>query len=556
MSNVEKAGLAATAERGPAVPSTGTHLFTRNATGLVRDLSGPQQVVWNWIAGAPMLGLAFGVFVGLSGFPGGNLFLGILLTVPLALATAYAFGLLTAAMPRSGGDYTLVSRTLHPAVALAGNFCWVLTQGLSCALIGGLLFTALGVAPSLTTIGLVSGNHTLINWGTTVATSHGWQFAIGAVCILLGGGFVAMGWRSTKRLLFGLLAFSTGGLLLSVLIALFTSKSGFSSHFNDFAHQLTGKGGAYADTIATAKKAGVNPSPAFSFSKTLPLVAIFGSFGIFGFMSSYVGGELREGATIKTAHRMAAGALLGLGSMALFIAIFFHSWGRDFVTSAYAGGFPKAFGGVTPTYFVLTSLQLHSTFFTVLECVAFLAFPPVLVGYLLVVISRSMFAWAFDGVFPAGIAKVSRNNAPVLAVALATLFALVLHAWAIFVAKNIVKVIAYTGLIQLIPIALVGIAAMIVPRFRPSIYRAVGTTRKFAGVPILVIAGFGAIFTVVVNWYLYFHYAYFALGSRGTFFLWVGVTAALGVIVYYVARVVRRSQGVDLDLVYREIPPE
>jgi len=26
--------------------------------------------------------------------------------------------------------------------------------------------------------------------------------------------------------------------------------------------------------------------------------------------------------------------------------------------------------------------------------------------------------------------------------------------------------------------------------------------------------------------------------------------------VYYVAKVVRRSQGVDVDLVYRELPPE
>src|SRR4051794_32226253 len=148
MSSVEKV-----AEGDPVLGSAGTHLLTRNATGLVRDLSGAQQVVWNWIAGAPMLGLAFGVFVGLSGFPGGNMFLGILLTVPLALSTAYAFGLLTAAMPRSGGDYTLVSRTIHPAAGLAGSFCWVLTQALSIALIGGLLFTTLGVAPSLTTIG-------------------------------------------------------------------------------------------------------------------------------------------------------------------------------------------------------------------------------------------------------------------------------------------------------------------------------------------------------------------------------------------------------------------
>jgi hypothetical protein len=30
----------------------------------------------------------------------------------------------------------------------------------------------------------------------------------------------------------------------------------------------------------------------------------------------------------------------------------------------------------------------------------------------------------------------------------------------------------------------------------------------------------------------------------------------VGLAVYYIARAVRRSQGIDLDLVYRELPPE
>jgi H+/Cl- antiporter ClcA len=33
-------------------------------------------------------------------------------------------------------------------------------------------------------------------------------------------------------------------------------------------------------------------------------------------------------------------------------------------------------------------------------------------------------------------------------------------------------------------------------------------------------------------------------------------TAAVGLVVYYVARSVRHSQGIDLDLVYQELPPD
>ncbi|MDP9222592.1 MAG: hypothetical protein M3P18_01825, partial [Actinomycetota bacterium] len=33
-------------------------------------------------------------------------------------------------------------------------------------------------------------------------------------------------------------------------------------------------------------------------------------------------------------------------------------------------------------------------------------------------------------------------------------------------------------------------------------------------------------------------------------------TAAVGLVVYYVARSVRSRQGIDLDLVYQELPPD
>jgi len=36
----------------------------------------------------------------------------------------------------------------------------------------------------------------------------------------------------------------------------------------------------------------------------------------------------------------------------------------------------------------------------------------------------------------------------------------------------------------------------------------------------------------------------------------MGGTALFGLLVYYVAKFARRAQGIDVDLVYRELPPE
>src|SRR5262249_50871573 len=92
--------------------STPTHpdLFVRNATGLVRNFSQRDNLFIGLVGALPPAALAYGIFFALGGFPGGNFFVAGLLTVPLSLAFAYAFGLLATAIPRSGGDYVVVSR--------------------------------------------------------------------------------------------------------------------------------------------------------------------------------------------------------------------------------------------------------------------------------------------------------------------------------------------------------------------------------------------------------------------------------------------------------------
>src|ERR1051325_8612517 len=163
-------------------------MFTRQATGLVRNVTGRQSIALNFIAGTPTIGLSIGVFFALAGFPGGNLLLGILLTLPLTLAFTYTFGLMSAAIPRSGGDYVIVGRILHPALGLVSTACMMVAQVLSAATLA-LLTATLAIAPALTTVGLVGGSDTLVDWGTTVASSRGWQFGIAAVT-LLGIGLV------------------------------------------------------------------------------------------------------------------------------------------------------------------------------------------------------------------------------------------------------------------------------------------------------------------------------------------------------------------------------
>ena len=45
-------------------------------------------------------------------------------------------------------------------------------------------------------------------------------------------------------------------------------------------------------------------------------------------------------------------------------------------------------------------------------------------------------------------------------------------------------------------------------------------------------------------------------GNRWQIIAFMGGIVVVGLLIYYIARAVRKSQGIDLDLVYKELPPD
>jgi basic amino acid/polyamine antiporter, APA family len=531
-----------------------TGLFVRNATGLVREVKPWQAMAINFITGAPPFVIGIAVFGALSGFPGGNFLLATLLTIPLALSVVYAFGFLTSAMPRSGGDYVLVSRILHPALGVVSSVCISLSSFLSIAF-EGLGMVTLGIAPSLLIVGLITDSHTLVNWSNSVASEKGWQFLLGVVGILMAGAAVAAGWTWAKRFMFGLLGFSLLGLAVSALVALFTSNGSFIGHFNSFAQPITGNPDTYHSVLDTAQKNGIDLNAGFSFSKTIPMIAVVAGISIYAYWSTFFAGELRQGNTLKTANRMGLASISILLSVIVLVAIFFHSFGKDFVTAAFGGALPEQLG-TSGAYFVLSSAQVNGWFFAVFLCLSFILFWPVIMAETSLQPPRTLFAWSFDGIAPKGVTKVTAGGVPIVATGVTVALAILAYAWAIFVSDSFFQVIVYATLIQLITHTLIAICAIVFPYRRPELYRASVSNKTFAGIPLTVIAGVGAILTTIFLYYCYFHYEFFGLKDKSQLWLWLGGAIVFGLLWYYGARAIRRHQGVSVDRVYAEIPPE
>jgi amino acid transporter len=517
--------------------SSGSNLFVRNATGLVRGVPSKSSIIINFIPGHPTQTLAAVFFFALTLAPGGNVYLGILLVLPMTLAFSYAFGLLTSMIPRSGGDYVLVSRVIHPVAGLMSSFCLTMAGLLSNAFFA-LAFVTVGLGPGLTGIGLIDHNTRLVKWGTTLSSSHKWEFIFGGLMMIAAGLIMTGGWRRVLRIQNTLFWMVTGSLLLCVIVAIFTSHSTFVHNFNNFARPYTHSGNTYAGVIASATKAGVNAHAPFSFGATIPIIGILATTAIYSYWTTFVGGELRQGSSC-------------LVLVALFGFIFFHTFGHSFEVAANSGHIPSQIAIANTPYFFLISASTGSTIFAVIVFLGYIVFWPLIMYISMLQQTRMLFAYAFDGILP----NVTKAGSPYVAVIIAVIGSLIVLYWGIH-ASSFFQVLAYATLIQLVGMILVGITAVVVPWRRGPLYRASTAQFKILGVPAVVVAGVAAIISGVLIWIIYLHYSALGISDKGKFFTFVLVTLGLAIVYYIAAKLIRRSQGVNIDLAYAEVPPE
>ena len=540
------------------VPSHGTGvtdagLFTRTATGLVRGVPPRASLIMNMIPGHPTQTLAAVLLFALTVGPGGNPYLALLLVVPMTLSFAYSFGLLTQMIPRSGGDYMLVSRVIHPAVGYISVFCMT-TAGLLSNAFFALAVTTAGISPLCSGVGLVGGYPGLVRFGTTVSTSKGWIIFFGLVMFCISGAIQLGGWRLLLRIQNILFAMVTAALVICGVVALVQSKSSFIGNFNGFSEKFTHDPHSYQSTISAAVKAGVNVSPSFSFSNTIPIVAVFATTAIFSYWASFVGGELRQASSIKTANNMALGGIVPLIVVAIFIAIFFHGYGSDFLRAAQANGLPAGIAAPGTPFFYLSSIGVGSTIYAVLVFLLYIVFWPLITYISSLQPTRAIFAMAFDGVLPSSVTRVNSRGCPWLALLISLLLSAVVFIYAVQDQTGFFQILAYATLVQLIAMALVGLSGVLAPRLRPALFRASTSQKTIGGVPVVSIAGVGAILTAVFVWFAYLHYD--QLGTNADIpklLFWTVGPVVLGLLFFLGVRVVK---GADAAQVYREIPPE
>ncbi|HEV7943994.1 MAG TPA: amino acid permease [Solirubrobacteraceae bacterium] len=528
-------------------------LFTRKATGLVREGKTRDALFYNVMWSSVALTFAFyWLFIGF--YPGSNALLGVAFAAILGVPGAFLYAMLTQVMPRTGGDYVFNSRALHPSIGFAANFSYcgwlALVFGLYSTYIASYGFGAFG-----RTMAGFTGSHGWLEFGEWFSTHWG-LFITGSVVLLLSAALFAVGGtRLFFKIQVGAFAlYVIGALLMPALVGLFQSHSGFIANFNSYAANL-GTPHAYGKLVGSAQKAGFAPTK-FSLEYSLRSVSVF--WFIFGYIyaSTYFAGEIR---LQKRVHMKSMPGALLLVVVALFVMIPTFTHAASYTFNGMLGvAEPAAYGFASgaPAYPEIMGIASGSAVLGVIMIVGFTAGLLIWLPQTMILISRSMFAWSFDRIMPDKLSAIEpRSRSPLLAIAIVLVLAIgstAIYAFTTwFSTLAILLGLTFTLLVT-------SISGMVLPFTQKAMVDASPYARKVMGIPLFtLVGGFSFLgFATAIFILLWDEGSGASLSKDPGKIELTGIVYAAGFAIYFIARAIRRTQGIDLSLAHRELPPE
>jgi amino acid transporter len=530
-------------------------MFVRQSSGLVREFSITDVVTIN-VAGVNLgivAALTIGALAGL--WPGASMVLLVVFGALVSLATVGTYGLMSATMPRSGGDYVFVGRSLTPWLGFLAN--WMITWSLF-VLLGlfsvGIVTQAL--APAMAAFGYVADAPGLVGSATDL-TEDQTLLAVLAIAFMACAGAIALaGDRWVKRAFRSLTVVGVGGLLVALVVLLTTSSDEFAERMNAI---LAVDGATTIDGMRQAAvDAGFTPTD-FSLSATLSALpyAFFAFVGLT--YTSYLGGEIQ-----RPQRSQPLGMLIALGTCLLFYVVFFagvyrtFGWDDIHAWAFLAGENPDAigfFGGAPLGTFLLGGLSTSPVVSLVIG-VSFVAWFFMILLFAIVLPVRNLFAWSLDRVLPESVSRVSARGTPWVATLIVAVLAVGAAVVAVF-SDFITLTVNYT-LFYSTTFLLAGIAAAAFPYRRPDLLELAPRTarRRIAGIPLLTIAGTvqTIVFAVIIVEALR-NPAFGGPAGRGTL-MFIGALIVMAPAVFLASRAVRKRQGYDVDAAWRGLPPD
>lgn len=529
-------------------------VFVRKASGLVRHVGLWDAVLLNIESNTFGLSLIYYALV-VGVFPGDPIAAAILAgigCVPMAIA----YAMMSTAMPRSGGDYVFISRVLHPALAVAASI----------SISVWFFFWTGAYANWVATVGMSTTLQVIGSVGNIPALMNASQYCFDVPIVLLVGTILIallcyIAARSNVlafKLLDVMVFLGLVGVFLWIVCLGAIDNATFINRFNTYAAQYTNNPDYYHTIIDIAKNAGAEIPIVPTWLGLIAFIP-FATY-IFPYLAaqSCVGGEVKD-----PGKNFILGLLLNLLiSVSMVVGAMwalFQAAGMDFVAASnyvYTNGL--GWDLPTPPYITLfAGLAAPNIILQVIMGIGFICWSIGIPLINCIQVPRWLFAMSMDRILPEKLSSVSRYGTPwvgVFVMLIGSEICLFIYTLYASVLATISAVFA-----NIVATFMVGCIAAIFLPFRKRtkfIYESAPRLAKLkiAGFPVMSLAGILA--TIFLGWnaFMYAIDPIYGANNLPSILAVLGIYVA-GLLIYFIAKVYRLKQGLDITLVFQEIPP-
>lgn len=529
-------------------------VFTRQATGLTKDIGTLDTFVYNVNNQNIGIGVAF-ILLFIPGFyAGADMFQSMLIAAVLALPMALVYAFFSAAIPRSGGDYVYISRSLHPLLGFVASWNWVFWMTVYVG-VPAAYFAQYGLSGLLRMLGVALSNTGLIDLANNFVDPT-WILAVGTILIVFFAVIFALGTRTYFRLQNVVFAIGIFGVAIAVGLALLGNSAGFATDFDNYVKAAGG--------VANASSLAVPTAP-YDFLQTLYSSTWPQFIVLFAITSSFLGGEVRQ-ARVSQLLGMPGGVLFVTVFMFLLVAAVVQLVGQPILAGISANYYsPDQLGlAFVPAYNeVIGAAYPGNVIVAFLLGFTFVFWTYVWLPINFLASTRALLAWSLDGLMPTRVSEVNEDrHTPTVAIVIVAIMGwLSLFMYTIGIGGF--KFNTLYGIFGwILSFIVCSLAAIVFPYRLKAVFESSPVNWRVGGIPLMSIIGaVSFVFLLIVEWIWWadpingLDATTATLGDDRMKILTILVLLT-GALWYLGARYVQARRGVHIERAFAEIPPE
>jgi basic amino acid/polyamine antiporter, APA family len=526
------------------------NLFVRKATGLLRGWAVRDAFIYAAFS-INLITLGLYIFSFAPFIPDGGLIWAIVLSGLYLIFQTITYASLIAVMPRAGGDYVWISRVLGGGVGfvLAATGWWFI------------LWHWVPIYANILNIQVVGPLAAIMGLDSVVTffSEPGGIFLASLIVAVLASTFISLGMRTYARIQQVCFYGGVLGLLIMLALLVVNSNSDFVSAFNSQATEVYGApANAYQKTLEAGRIAAADPG-SLVLGPTLLLIPMIVFFNLWSNWGATLYGEVKGASDFRKNVYAMGGALLTTTVVAaIMLGLFAKTFGWDFyyaANNAFWGAVEGAPVAAWPYPGIMTAFFFDSPVLqaVVVGLLALWFFG--WVGSVFLSSTRVVFATAFDRVLPEWASRTNRNGVPYAALALMLIPSIpisYLYAYG----ENFATYTLDATLVIALTFLGSAVAAAVLPWRKPEIYNASPIANyTLFGVPLVTVSAVAFSAPLIFCLYQWATNSVFGVNNASSA-LYMTALYVLALVIYGVSRLVRRSQGMDLKMVYDEIPAD